>query len=373
MPRSVGDRQQQEPARRARALLGRDAIQHGPGLDGSILDDLMTAEARWENEGGAGEDGGSGDLCKRAFLLDPLPPFRLDLSAWALRRRPSNTVDVWDGRSYRRALVLSGSTVEMSISGSEDAMDPRLAVRLIGECRGRPGEDEVRSSVERLLGLHVDLSAFYRTVEPDDLIGPIVTRFRGLKPPRFPTVFEALLNAVACQQLSLESGLSMLNRLAGTYGKTISLTPTSLHAFPTPDSIAGLEPSALRNLGFSRRKASTMIDIARAVVAGDLDLGGLERLSDTEAVSLLTSLSGIGRWSAEYVLLRGLGRLNVFPGDDVGARNNLAQRLGIQAPLDYDAVRNAVSRWQPYAGLVYFHLLVDRLEARGALAASEAA
>ena len=113
--------------------------------------------------------------------------------------------------------------------------------------------------------------------------------------------------------------------------------------------------------------SSTIIDIASAVVTRELDVDGLEQASDSEAVSLLTSLSGIGRWSAEYVLLRGLGRLSVFPGDDVGARNNLARRLGVQAPLDYEAVGNAVSRWQPYAGLVYFHLLVERLETTGAI------
>jgi DNA-3-methyladenine glycosylase II len=59
--------------------------------------------------------------------------------------------------------------------------------------------------------------------------------------------------------------------------------------------------------------------------------------------------------------------LHVFPGDDVGARNNLARWLGLTPPLDYDAVARAVSRWQPYAGMVYFHLLLDRLEAAGEL------
>jgi DNA-3-methyladenine glycosylase II len=84
-------------------------------------------------------------------------------------------------------------------------------------------------------------------------------------------------------------------------------------------------------------------------------------------------LHGIGRWSAEYILLRGLGRLHVFPGDDVGARNNLARWLGLKPPLDYDAVGRALSRWQPYAGMVYFHLLLDRLEAAGALRGGEGA
>ncbi|HVJ96069.1 MAG TPA: DNA-3-methyladenine glycosylase 2 family protein, partial [Acidimicrobiia bacterium] len=79
----------------------------------------------------------------------------------------------------------------------------------------------------------------------------------------------------------------------------------------------------------------------------------------------LQELSGVGRWSAEYALLRGLGRLEVFPGDDVGARNNLALHLGLASALDYDGVRQTVARWAPYAGLAYFHLLAERIEAAG--------
>jgi DNA-3-methyladenine glycosylase II len=59
--------------------------------------------------------------------------------------------------------------------------------------------------------------------------------------------------------------------------------------------------------------------------------------------------------------------LHVFPGDDVGARNNLARWLGVEPPLDYDAVRRAVSPWQPFAGMVYFHLLLESLAVAGQL------
>jgi DNA-3-methyladenine glycosylase II len=67
----------------------------------------------------------------------------------------------------------------------------------------------------------------------------------------------------------------------------------------------------------------------------------------------------------------GLEGCTSFPGDDVGARNNLA-RLGLEPPLDYAAVKRAVSRWQPYAGMVYFHLVLDHLEAVGELGRGEA-
>jgi DNA-3-methyladenine glycosylase II len=78
-------------------------------------------------------------------------------------------------------------------------------------------------------------------------------------------------------------------------------------------------------------------------------------------------MRGVGRWTTEYVLLRGLGRLHVFPGDDVGAQKRLARWLGRSRSLDYAGVRRAVDRWQPYAGLVYFHLLLDGLAQAGVL------
>jgi len=81
----------------------------------------------------------------------------------------------------------------------------------------------------------------------------------------------------------------------------------------------------------------------------------------------LMAFRGVGRWSAEYVMLRGLGRLHVFPGDDVGAQKSLARWLGRSAPLDYGGVRKAVAPWQPDAGLVYFHLLLDGLSNAGVL------
>jgi DNA-3-methyladenine glycosylase II len=96
----------------------------------------------------------------------------------------------------------------------------------------------------------------------------------------------------------------------------------------------------------------------------------LSQLDDSEAMAWLTSLRGIGRWSAEYVLLRGLGRLHVFPGDDVGARNKLERFLDIEERLDYDGVEQLVARWHPFAGLVYFHLLLDSLSESGLVTTS---
>ncbi len=83
------------------------------------------------------------------------------------------------------------------------------------------------------------------------------------------------------------------------------------------------------------------------------------------ALARLQHVRGVGRWTAKYVLLRGLGRVHIFPGDDVGARNNLQKWLGLTEPLDYDGVARTLKRWQRFGGLIYFHLLLGRLAEAG--------
>ena len=112
-----------------------------------------------------------------------------------------------------------------------------------------------------------------------------------------------------------------------------------------------------------------MIELAQNIDEEHVDLELLTTLPDDEAVASLCQLRGVGRWSAEYVLLRTLGRLHVFPGDDVGARNNLQRWLGLETPLDYAAVGRILTRWQPFNGLIYFHLLLNRLSEAGHLQA----
>lgn len=124
-------------------------------------------------------------------------------------------------------------------------------------------------------------------------------------------------------------------------------------------------PEALRALSFSRQKAGALWTLAEALVAGRLDLKTLAGMDDAAVVSRLCELHGVGRWTAEYVLLRGLGRLGVFPGDDVGARNNLQRWLGLESPLDYAGVQRALIPWRRCAGLIYLHLLLDALERAG--------
>jgi len=304
--------------------------------------------------------------------LEPRAPFRLDLTTWALRRRPHNAIDRWDASRYRRVVSVDGGPVALSVTQEGAPGAPRLAVVLAGRPIDPRTEQLARSALDRLLGPSVDLSAFATMAAQDPLLGPLAARMRGLKPPRFPTVFEALVNGIACQQLSLAVGIHLLNRLTADRGRPVSGDPCGPRACPDPEQLAVLEPHEVKRHGFSTTKARTIIETARAIVNGDLDLECLERLDDPTATHRLTSLRGIGRWTAEYVLLRGLGRLHVFPGDDVGAHNKLRRLFDIDMPLNHESVQQLVARWQPYAGVVYFHLLLDSLSQAGLVTDDEA-
>lgn len=299
------------------------------------------------------------------FSLKPVPPFRLDLTAWTLRRRPENLVDRWDGQTYRRVLVVEGRPVDVAVIQAGPPEAPRLEVTARGAALTAHERREVRGALERLLGVRVDLAGLYRLAARDRKLGSLVLRFRGIKPPRFPTLFETLGNAIACQQVTLSLGILLLNRLARAYGSSSDGEGGSSYAFPRPEELAAVSQQDLRSLGFSRQKSRALIELARAIAEKRLDLNELTGLEDEVAVAQLRELHGVGRWSAEYVLLRGLGRLHVFPGDDVGARTHLQHWLGRVESFDYGTVRTALRRWKPYAGLVYFHLLLKRLSDTG--------
>lgn len=166
------------------------------------------------------------------------------------------------------------------------------------------------------------------------------------------------MNAITCQQLSLTVEIELLNRIAVQCGPALSPADYQQHAFPRPEDLLRTKAPTFRRLGFSYGKARFLLTLPREIVARHFVPEQLQHRDNGIAVEHLMHLRGVGRWTAEYVLLRGLGRTDTFPGDDVGARNRLASWLGIEGRLDYEGVKRAVHRWRPYAGLVYFHLLL---------------
>jgi DNA-3-methyladenine glycosylase II len=287
---------------------------------------------------------------------------------WALRRRADNILDRWDGQTYGRILSAAGSLLAIAVSQTGTTEVPLLQVKIQGDRVRSAEETAVASTLERMLGLNVDLALFYRFAAARGPLAPLASRYRGMKPPRFATVFDSVLTAIAGQQITLTLAIRLLNRLAVSCGAGAQLNLAEASPFPAPERIANLSSEALGQLGFTRQRSRAILELARAVAENGLDLESLTNLPDDQVRARLQALRGVGRWTADYVMLRGLGRLHIFPSGDAGARNSLQHLLQLPEPLDFADVDRIVAGWHPYAGLVYLHLVLDHICASGGLA-----
>ncbi len=305
------------------------------------------------------------------FNLQASAPFRLDLTAWVLRRREANRIDSWDGETYRRAMVLDSQTVLVSVKQKGPSRRPELEVDLACENPTSRIRSTAESILIRMLGLSIDLSGFYAMAKSDAHLKPLAEKFIGVKPPVFPTLFESIANAVIFQQISLDAGISILNRLAEAYGAALDCGGKACYLFPDARSLAGLTAEEIKRIGVTANKARALSEAARGIVERNLSFDDFEKMDNESAFGELVRFRGIGRWSADYALLRGLGRLDVFPRGDVGARSRIQRLLKPDGKLQDTELEDIISKWQSYAGLVYFHLLLAGLAEKGLIAQKE--
>jgi DNA-3-methyladenine glycosylase II len=162
----------------------------------------------------------------------PVPvniPFRLDLCAWVLKRVPHNFIDLWDKKTYSRIIVIDDKVVRVQVIQKNN---DEIKIRMSSRNSLEGFQKKVVVKVKEMLGLDIDLSHFYRIAENDRDLKRMVPMFVGLKPPRFPSIFEAMVNAISCQQLSLDYGILILNRLSPDFRTFLVKKGTFTHKIP---------------------------------------------------------------------------------------------------------------------------------------------
>ena len=294
-------------------------------------------------------------------------PFHLEATVRVLQRRPTNLVDVWEHEKYLRVLATDDGLglVEVSNHGTIDRPDVRFTV-LRGDLSDAASA-AVGQLLRRMLGLDVDPAPLRRLAEAERGLGPTALALRGMRPPRFAGLFEAFTNVVPFQQVSLDAGVAIVSRLVERFGRALEHGDRSFHAFPGADVVAQARIDALCRCGMSRRNAETLRRIARAIESGEVTEERLVHMRSEDAIRLLCDLQGIGPWSAALVLLRGLGRLDVFPPGDVGVARGLGTLLHLPRGRSLDRV---IERFGDRRGYLYFCSLGGALLARGLIHAA---
>ncbi len=186
-------------------------------------------------------------------------------------------------------------------------------------------------------------------------MGPMARRLYGLKASRPASLFDMAVIAVTEQQISLAAAYRIRERLIEAYGDVVD----GHSLYPTPEELAGRSVDELKACGLSGMKADYIIGLARQVVGGSVDLDALKAMGDEEARESITSLRGFGPWAAEYILVRGLGRSDVVPADDLGIRTLVGHYLGDGSRMSSVEVRRVLEPFAPWRGLAAFYMLAD--------------
>lgn len=294
--------------------------------------------------------------------LAATPPFDLRSviasHGWA-QLEPFRTDDARTEIGYVLRLA-SSRIVELTMrqipdgpASSSGSRDPGVEVR-VEPTAGKTdaGRDEISAAVCRMLGLDRDFSEFYAVAREEPKLAHVEERAQG-RLLRSPTVFEDAVKTILTTNTTWSGTVGMVRKLVARYGDPLSDDPKR-RAFPTPERLAGTDEKTLRGSTGLGYRAPYVIELARDVAAGELDLEALEDpdLPAPELRRRLLAIKGVGDYAAASLMML-LGRYDTVPVDS-WARKLVSEEFHDGEPVDRPEIEAAFEDWGDWRGLAFW-------------------
>lgn len=230
------------------------------------------------------------------------------------------------------------------------------------------GAKEAREAVRAMFSLDDPLEEFYHLASRESTLSVTLRRFRGLRLPRDAGLYEALVHAVLGQQLSVRAASTIKSRLIERTGSFLDVEGREVPHLPGPKALLELGPDGLRSIGASGAKARSLLALAGRENDGVFASARFGAMSPDDAIAALDEEPGVGRWTAENALLRGVGRREMFIAGDLGVRVALDRFGAVPRTASEEATRAWGTRhypgWGSYATLYLWRRLVADLNER---------
>jgi DNA-3-methyladenine glycosylase II len=266
-----------------------------------------------------------------------------------LRRNGDDYLDRWDGERWVRTLAVGSRNIPFSCRPLGTPDDPRMEVS-VADVRDLAAVREPTNLSFLLAGRW-----FGALLRRDPVLARLNKTFPGIRQVRQFDLFYGLLRAISAQQINLRWAATLRRRLAETYGEKLYVGDDFVYCL-RPEVVAAVRVQDLRALQFSTHKAESILAVAETIATRKLTQEGLAEMGDADAMRALVALRGIGTWSAEWILVRCLGRARVVAGD-LGVKKAVAIAYLGKGMVGEDEVRQAVAHWGTDASVAQAILL----------------
>lgn len=291
-------------------------------------------------------------------LVELPGPIDIPASLEGFRRNGDDLIDRWDGERLVRTERVGERSVAYAAAVAGDLEHPAFAV----EAEDPLLQAEVERAVRSLFVLPPP--EFGSLLEADPLVAELNERFPGLRPVLQPDLLTALIRSISAQQVNLRWAATTRRRLAERFGIRHEVAASDVYSFDA-GRLAGASVAEIRELQFTIRKAEYIIGVAEEIASGRLREDDLRQLADEEVIARLTAVRGIGRWTAEWILARTLGRAVVVAGD-LGVRKVVGAAYLREALPPEEEVGRVTEHWGASA-LIAQSLLLHGAYAVGGL------
>ena len=290
----------------------------------------------------------------RETEIIPAAPYDFAQALAYLRFAHSAILERITDDAYHRAMHLAGHDVLVTMRSFGTVEAPRLHVHITGMVVDDAVVTAACVALRRIFTLEADPAPFLATLAHDPIFAATVQPFPGLRPVLIASPYEALLWAVIGQQINVTFAAKLKRALVDLAGRTIEVGGHVYQLLPHPAEVAALDPAALRERQFSQQKIAYCLAVSHAIATGDLDLETAALLPTEEVLAQLMRHKGIGRWTAECVLMRGLGAVDTIPAGDVALQAVIGRAYGLGRHARENEVRERAEAWAGWRGWATF-------------------
>ncbi len=273
-------------------------------------------------------------------------PYNFDHALKRLETDPLNVVNQTK-REVKIPLIVNETSVVVDVQATGTTEHPSFDLSISSSV----DKKAVLTRLYEVMHFDVPLKNVANHFKAMDLY-PLIRESYGIP---FITDFQlygCLMKTIIHQQLNMKFGITLTERFVKSFGENIHGVPF----FPKPETVGQLHVDELRKLQFSQRKAEYVIDTSQMIAEGKLDFTEIKRKSDDEIIEELTKIRGIGRWTAENFMMFGLGRLDLFPKQDIGVQNALKRFYQLEKKPSFEFMEKIAGDWSPYRSYATLYL-----------------